>query len=256
MPWNPDVYTAFSEIRNKPFYDLTTFIQSFDHMKIVDLGCGTGEQAAILAEKFESSTVLGVDASAEMLQKSAQYASERVRFRNTTIEEMTQAADRWDLVFSNAALQWSDDHEVLFPRLINLLRPNGQFVVQMPVQPENLLNMILLDLVAERPFVDYLHHWRRESPVLSMDAYTSLLFEAGLVNLRVEQRVYPIVAQEHEHLYNFISGSALIPYIEKLEPKEQALFVPEFKKRIAAAFPKLPAIYAFKRLLLYGQRPE
>jgi len=50
----------------------------------------------------------------------------------------------------------------------------------------------------------------------------------------------------------FISGSALIPYMERFGPKEQELFKAEFIKRIKKQFENFPAIYSFKRILLYG----
>ena len=41
MPWNPDVYNKFKDIRYKPFYDLIEFIQPKNGMNAIDLGCGT-----------------------------------------------------------------------------------------------------------------------------------------------------------------------------------------------------------------------
>jgi trans-aconitate 2-methyltransferase len=80
------------------------------------------------------------------------------------------------------------------------------------------------------------------------------MFDGKLEDIQVMQKIYPIIAQDHEALYNFISGSALIPYIERLNEEQQKLFVSTFKERIAEHFPKLPAIYAFKRILLYGRK--
>lgn len=254
MPWNPDLYNTFKDIRYQPFYDLLGFIQSNHPDKIVDLGCGTGEQTSIIAERFPNAAVLGVDSSPEMLQQSAAVERQNLSFRQQTIEELAASDEKWDIIFSNAALQWSDNHELLFPSLLSLLQPGGQFLVQMPMQKDNTLNRILLELAEEEPFRDYLKGWTSQSPVQSIDAYTQWLFDAGLVNLRVEQRVYPIIATDHDTLYQFIAGSALIPYMERLATEERSLFIEAYKRRIAAAFPKLPAIYAFKRLLLYGTK--
>lgn len=254
MPWNPEIYNKFKNIRYQPFYDLTDLVVSVDGMKAVDLGCGTGEQTAILSKKFEDAIFLGVDASAEMLVQSKALENNNLRFRQATTEQTMAAGEKWDLIFSNAALQWSDHHEVLFPKLIEQLNPQGQFAVQMPVQPENLLNQILSDLVGEEPFKRNLLGWARNSPVLSMDAYAQILFDAGLEDIQVIKKVYPIIAEDHETLYDFISGSALIPYVERLDGVQKVFFIKTFKERIAVRFPKLPAIYAFKRLLLYGRK--
>ena len=254
MPWNPEIYNKFKNIRYQPFYDLAEFIEPVNGMKAIDLGCGTGEQTAILADKFKEADFLGVDSSAEMLEKSKTLATDRLHFRKATTEETLASGEKWDLIFSNAALQWSNDHATLFPELIQLLNSKGQFAVQMPVQPENKLNVILAELVDEEPFKSYLKDYKRDSPVLSIDEYAQILFDGGLEDLQILQKVYPIIANDHETLYNFISGSALIPYIEGLEGEQKALFITTYKERIAEYFPKLPAIYSFKRLLLYGRK--
>lgn len=254
MPWNPEIYNKFKNIRYQPFYDLTDFIQPVSGMKAIDLGCGTGEQTAILADKFKEANFLGVDSSAEMLEQSKALETDNLHFRKATTEETIASGEKWDLIFSNAALQWSNDHETLFTELIKLVNPKGQFAVQMPVQPQNKLNMILAELVDEEPFKSYLNCYRRHSPVLSIDEYAQILFDGGLEDLQIQQKVYPIIANDNETLYNFISGSALIPYIERLEREQKEVFIKAYKERIAEHFPKLPAIYSFKRLLLYGRK--
>lgn len=254
MPWNPETYNKFKDIRYRPFFDLAALIEPHDGMNAIDIGCGTGEQTSLLAEKFSKSNFLGIDSSAEMLKKSASYETKRLHFRLATTEEITSQGEKWDLVFSNAALQWSDDHNKLFPKIIAMMNPSGQIAIQMPVQNENILNKILLELVSEEPFQSYLQGWKRESPVLSIDAYAQLFFDSGLTDINIMQKVYPIITEDHDTLYDFISGSALIPYIERLDGTSEKLFIATYKERIARHFPKLPAIYAFKRILLYGKK--
>lgn len=252
MPWNPEIYNKFKDIRFKPFVDLMELIKPIDSGNAIDLGCGTGEQSIFLAEKFKQIDFLGVDSSAEMLAKSKEYVIENLHFEQSTNEGIANSDKKWDFIFSNAALQWSDNHEELFSKLINLLNSGGQFAVQMPVQNENRLNQILHQLVSEEPFKSYLKNWKRNSPVLSMDQYAQIMFDGNLEDIQIMTKVYPIIAKNHDELFDFISGSALIPYMELLEEDQKKLFVIEYKKRIAENFPKLPAIYAFKRIFLYG----
>lgn len=256
MPWNPETYNQFKNIRYQPFFDLMELISSDGLLNGIDIGCGTGEQTKILSEKFDQADFLGIDPSPEMLSKSRESETRRLHFKNSTVEDFISPDTKrnWDLIFSNAALQWSDNHEILFTQLISLLSDKGQLAVQMPVQKENLLNNILLELVQEKPFTDFLHGWKRESPLLSIDQYAQIMFENGLYNIQVNQKVYPIIADSPENLFDFISGSSLIPYLERLSQSEQDLFVTTFKTRIRGAFKRFPAIYAFKRLLLYGSK--
>ncbi|MFD2919994.1 methyltransferase domain-containing protein [Terrimonas rubra] len=254
MPWNPDIYNQFKAIRYKPFYDLAGLIAGDSAKKAIDIGCGTGEQTYILSQKFKEADFTGIDASAEMLAKSGEWKSDRLHFKQQTIEAFVATGEKWDLIFSNSVLQWSDDHETLFPAIISLLNEEGEFAIQMPVQKENVLNQLLTKLAQEEPYLTQLDGFNRSSPVLSMDQYVTLMFENGLQDIQVMQKVYPIIANDHQTLFDFISGSALIPYLERLSAQEHDSFLKEFKARIARHFPALPAIYAFKRLLLYGRK--
>jgi trans-aconitate 2-methyltransferase len=68
-------------------------------MKAIDLGCGTGEQTAILAEKFPEAVFIGIDSSAEMLEQSKSLENARLHFRQATIEEILESDEKWDLIF-------------------------------------------------------------------------------------------------------------------------------------------------------------
>lgn len=252
MPWNPEKYNQFKEIRYQPFFDLLSLISDKNLQQCIDIGCGTGEQTSILSKKIEDANFLGIDSSKEMLAQSTKYTNDKLLFKHSTIEEFASTESHWDLIFSNAALQWSDDHPKLFPQLISKLNPGGQFAVQMPFQKENILNTILLELVQEDPFVNFLDGYIRTSALLSIDEYAKIMFDEGLQNITLFLKVYPIIADNETTLYDFISGSSLIPYLERLDPEKQELFRTAYTQRISSQFEKFPAIYSFKRILLYG----
>ncbi|SMC37587.1 methyltransferase domain-containing protein [Moheibacter sediminis] len=254
MPWNPDTYNQFKNIRYQPFFDLMELISSENLKTAIDIGCGTGEQTHILAQKFDKTKFLGIDSSPEMLAKSKEFERDNLYFKLASVEEFTESHQKYDLIFSNAALQWSDKHDELFPQLISQINENGQFAVQMPVQRENILNKILIELVQEKPFNEFLNGWKREPTMLGIDEYAQIMFDDGLNDIQIVQKVYPLIAEDVEELFDFISGSALIPYMERFSEDQHEFFVAEYKSRIQKSFKKFPAIYAFKRLLLYGRK--
>ena len=51
-PWVPDQYNRFRQERMQPFEALVALIEPSPDMRIVDLGCGTGELTAQLANAF------------------------------------------------------------------------------------------------------------------------------------------------------------------------------------------------------------
>ena len=251
MAWNPEKYNEFKALRYKPFFDLVTHIKDKPNMKVIDLGCGTGELTNMLSERLTNPTVKGIDSSKEMLGKAKEFNS--IQFEQQTIEKQINTGEKWDLIFANASIQWIDNHELLFPKIISLLNKDGQLAIQMPCQNENLLNQIVIELVQEEPYQKALNNWKRLSPVLTMDDYAQILFENGAADIIIYQKVYPMIAQSHDELYEFISGSTLVPYFERFEESVKNQFIKEFKNRIEKKFYKTPSLYAFKRILLYAQ---
>jgi trans-aconitate 2-methyltransferase len=251
MAWNPEKYDEFKSVRFKPFFDLIALLEDRPNMKTLDLGCGTGELTNMLSEKLKNPIVKGIDSSQEMLAKAAPF--KHITFEHKTIEEQLNTTEQWDLIFSNAAIQWVDHHETLFPKIITKLNKGGQLLVQMPVQDENLLNQILLELVQEEPFYTALNGWKRLSPVLSIDEYAQILFENGGKDINIFMKVYPIIANTTDELYEFISGSALVPYFERLDDATKNKLTRAFKARIALKFKRTPALYAFKRIIFHAR---
>lgn len=250
MTWDPKKYNEFKEDRYKPFDDVASHIIDKINLKVIDLGCGKGELTKKLAELLTNPTVLGIDSSTEMLAQAPSQAN--IDFKQLSIIEQLEQETKWDLIFSNAALQWIDDHFKLFPKIISKINPGGQLAVQMPQQTENILNLILIDLVQEEPFTSYLNNWTRPSPVLTLDEYAKILFDCGGKDLVLYQKVYPLFSTHENSFFDFISGSALTVYQERLNENEFLELSTEFKKRIIKHFPTIPTIYAFKRLIMYA----
>lgn len=250
MPWNPDIYNQFRKDRYLPFYDLIALVQNNPEMSILDLGCGTGELTKVLAEKFSHQSVVGIDSSEEMLSKTPKL--EKVNFKHKSIEKILNENAKWDLIVANASLQWVDDHRKIFNEIISKLNPKGQIAVQMPSQNENILNQILLQLVQKEPYRSALNGYVRISPVLSLDEYTDLFFRRNYKELNLFQKVYPLVTENNQELFEFISGSSLIPYMERFSDDLKKKFRTDFKSEVNLVFHTHPSVYAFKRILMYA----
>ncbi|HET9958940.1 MAG TPA: methyltransferase domain-containing protein [Polyangiaceae bacterium] len=94
--------------------------------RILDLGCGTGTLTQTIAEA--GAEVLGIDNSESMIQAArAKYPN--LAFEIQSGEELTYV-DRFDAVFSNAALHWMHRAEDVARGVYRALRPGGRFVAE------------------------------------------------------------------------------------------------------------------------------
>jgi trans-aconitate 2-methyltransferase len=186
MPWNPEKYHQFQTQRSAPFDDLLELVDIRPGLRVVDLGCGTGELTRRLADSLPDSDVLGLDSSPQMLERAGEHARPGLRFELGNLAEL---GGKWDLIFSNAALQWSDDHGQLIPHLFNCLAPGGQVAVQVPSNHNSTAHLTIIEIAAGRePFASALGGWTRQSPVLPIEAYAELLFREEAQDIRCLSR--------------------------------------------------------------------
>ena len=253
MPWDPDRYHQFQRERFAPFEDLLALLRVRPGLRVIDLGCGTGELTRRLADALPGSEVLGIDSSSEMLARAAAQARSGLRFERAAIEQVSGV---WDLVFSHAAIQWVDDHEALIPRLLTLVAPGGQLAVQLPSNHSHPAHRFILELAAESPFCEALNGWSRHSPVLTIDRYAELLHTHGAQDLTVLEKVYPHVLPDSDAVAEWTRGTALIPYLERLPADLQPAFLDRYRARLRSLWPTGPVFYGFRRILFATTRPE
>src|SRR5947207_3032232 len=78
--------------------------------------------------------------------------AEGIRFEERVIAAFPQNAERFDLVFSNAALHWVDDHAAFFHRLESALTADGQIAVQMPAMHDDASHLVAMEIAGIEPF--------------------------------------------------------------------------------------------------------
>ena len=254
MPWDPKQYHKFQAERSAPFLDLLSLVEVRPNLKVVDLGCGTGELTHQLADSLPDSIVTGLDSSEQMLDaaRAATFSSPNLVFVRG---DQAQLTGEWDLIFSNAALHWSENHGELIPDLYRRLKAGGQIAVQVPSNHNHISHQIYRETAGEEPFKSVLRGFQRYAPVLSIDDYARLFFDCGAENIVVFEKVYPHVLEDSDAVVEWISGTALVPYFERLgEDKEE--FIVVIREKMRAALPDSPVFYPFRRTFFSARKPS
>ncbi len=252
MPWDPKRYLQFQSQRAAPFEDLIALVKIRPNLCVIDLGCGTGELTARLAEALPGSDVVGLDSSAQMLEKARPLRRPGLHFEQGDIETL---AGEWDLIFTHAALQWVDDHPTLMPRLFSMVRPGGQLAVQMPSNHGHATHRLITETAGEEPFRTALGGFVRHSPVLGIEQYAEMLYAAGASELVVFEKIYPHILEGPDALADWTSGTTLVPYFERLSPEIKDAFMARYQAKLRALWPEGPVFYGFRRTLFAATRP-
>ena len=253
--WDPAQYERFRDERARPFFDLLALVRPRPGMRVVDLGCGTGELTARLHRELAAGETLGLDRSEAMLAKARPRAEGGLRFAAGDIAAFAERA-AWDLVFSNAALHWVDDHAALFARLTAALRPEGQLAVQMPANFDHPSHVVAAEVAGEAPFRDALGgRARAGQTVLPPEEYARLLERLGYAEQHVRLQVYGHRLAARDEVVEWVKGTLLTDYQRRLPPELYARFEARYRERLLPALEDTrPYFFTFKRVLLWAQR--
>jgi trans-aconitate 2-methyltransferase len=211
--WNPDLYLQFKEERTQPARDLTARIALESPKDIVDLGCGPGNSTQVLRDRWPEANVLGVDSSREMIEKARANCPEE-RWLLADLRDWNPE-DYWDIVFSNATLQWIPDHQRLIPKIFSLVRPAGILAVQLPANREAPLHQAVLE-IARRPEWKELTSGCGDLITYHEPGFYYNILSALAPRVILWKTAYYHVLHDHQALIEWYSSTGMKTYLERL----------------------------------------
>jgi trans-aconitate 2-methyltransferase len=249
--WDPAQYLKFTDQRLRPALDLMARVPRPAPRTVFDLGCGPGNVTKLLKERWPDAAVTGVDSSPEMLAKAKPIAG--IDWQQSDLGTWRAPAPA-DVVYSNAAFHWLDDHDRLFPHLLRQVAPGGFLAVQMPRQHLNPTHQILFSL-ARAP------EWRleaaiRENPVHDPARYYDWLIDDATA-LDIWEAEYLHVLEGENAVLNWVLGSIARPVVDRLPPERREGFLKEYGARLDAAYPRRSdgrTLLPFLRIFIVAQR--
>jgi trans-aconitate 2-methyltransferase len=252
--WDPKQYEKFERERTQPFLDLLQLIHPVEYPRLLDLGCGNGSLTKIAHEKFHASYTLGIDISQEMLAKAYLLQSDHLVFKEQDIQSFT-SEQPFNLIISNAALQWIPDHESLLQHLTYLLAPAGQLAIQVSANQNYPTHVIAAELAAEEPFKQAFEE--AGSPMdhlLTMEQYAQLFDRLGFENQVIRLQLYAHFLESTASVIEWVKGSLLTYYKSRLSPDLYSQFFKEYQQRLIERLGwSEPFFFPMKRLFLWGQ---
>ncbi len=252
--WSPEQYARFRDERSQPFFDLMALVRLEPSMRVVDLGCGPGELTGALHQHLGARDTVGLDNSDAMLARAAAHAGDGLRFEKEDVATFAPEAG-YDLVFSNAALNWVGDHPALLRRLTAALAPGGQIAVQVPANDDHPSHASIADVAQEPPFREALEGFVRRSPVLPPEQYAELLERDGFQEQHVRVQVYAHRLASRVAVVEWVKGSWLTDYQKRLSAELYERFVERYREQLLPHLADTqPYFYTFKRILFWGQR--
>ena len=260
--WVADTYTRFLDQRTRPARDLLYALpNSFSPFHIYDLGCGPGNSTQLLQARWPDAQITGIDSSEDMLA-TAKRDYPQIKFEKGDITQfsLTHAAAKADLIFTNAALQWVDQHDQLIPRLAENLAAGGYLAIQMPNNfhlPSHQTTLTVLSEHANwQALQAHLRYEKRSTPLFLPEYYYDLFAQSGLVSTYLWETHYIQEMDSHHAIYDWASGTGLRPILSRLPEAEQLEFKQRYIAHLTSAYPTQAnekVLFPFRRMFLIAR---
>ena len=258
--WDPGLYQKFDDHRSRPGFELLDRIRLSDPALIYDLGCGTGDITDLLASRWPSARVVGVDNSAEMLTRASANPS-RVEWIEADIRSW-EPEEPPDLIFANASLQWVADHDQLFPRLMGFLEGGGTLAVQMPLSWHMPSHRLMRETLANggpgaTPIgPDTLRKTLGRNWVENAATFYDLLADDSKT-LDIWETEYLQTLTGDDPVLEWVKATGLRPVLHGLEKGEREIYLEEYRQRLREAYPQRKdgtTLFPFRRLFIVATK--
>jgi trans-aconitate 2-methyltransferase len=253
LNWSPAVYLKFEDERTRPARDLLAQVRLDAPRRIVDVGCGPGNSTELLAARWPEAEVTGIDNSETMLAE----ARKRLPGARFALAD----ASTWvpepgtDLVFANATYQWIPQHIQQLPRVLSSIESGGVLAVQMPDNLMQPMHVLMREVAAAVPFAAKLAGAARAPLPPPSAYYDALVAHASRVD--IWHTSYNHVMESASAIVEWVKGTGLNPFLQRLDGAEQEVFLHRYHEAIAAAYPPAAdgkVLMGFQRLFIIAER--
>lgn len=240
--WDPAQYLRHADHRARPFTDLLARIPDLPSgsPRIADLGCGPGNVTALLAERWPTARITGYDNSPEMLDKAhVEHAGPtagggRLDFAHADVRTWAPSQP-YDLIVSNATLQWVPGHVERFAEWVAGLVPGGTFAFQVPGNFDSPSHRLMRELAHAAGLDDVLRH---DDAVLTPTACLEKLADLGCA-VDAWETTYVHLLTGEDPVLDWVKGTGLRPILTALAdaPEASRAFVTEYRAALREAYP-------------------
>jgi trans-aconitate 2-methyltransferase len=250
--WNAAQYLRFGDERTRPCRDLAARVDVAAPARVIDLGCGPGNSTAVLRQRWPAAEITGLDSSEEMLAK-ARADGAALWMQGDIARWAEEEGKPFDVVFSNAALQWVPDHGTLFPRLLSRVAAGGALAAQLPAysdQPgQRLIREVARSAKWQARFTKAPVDWRAESVEFYYDTLA-----ARVARLELWETEYVHVVDGTHAVVEWYRATGLRPFLNALPAEgDRAEFLAEYHEALLPHYRPRPdgkVLFPFRRLFV------
>lgn len=224
--WDSEKYLKFEKERTQPAIDLVRRVEGRTVSSALDVGCGPGNSSAVIKSVFPEAEILGIDFSADMIERAKKDYTD-ITFEQWDADVFTEkSGKKFDLIFSNACLQWLPDQFKTIKNLYKLLNEKGIMAIQIPCNFDEPIHHLIHKVVTSEKWKNVFRQ-QRNYVMSSVEEYFDVL-SALSDEFDIWTTTYHHVLPSHEAIWTWYEGTGLRPYLSQIEDSMKE----DFKKDI------------------------
>lgn len=130
----PDFDAVLSDLHYRSPQDIAAFLADYfsaaklvPHLKILDLGCGSGLCGKYLRPKFPDSIIYGVDISSRMLEEASRKNIYKKLIKKDINDYLSSQKSKFEIIVAADVLTYFGELDSLFDNILKTLAPQGVF---------------------------------------------------------------------------------------------------------------------------------
>ena len=196
---------------------------------VMDAGAGSGNLTKILADKVLQGLIYAVDDDPNMVEqaKSNLTSYKNVQVIHSSMDKVNLPT-KVDVIFSNAALHWVLDQEIVFSHFWQLLKPNGGELLIEYGGHGNVERAVsvIFKLMRSNQFKAHFVNWKQSWYFPMADEIEGLLEKARFRDIQVNLSKRTTSFSSRNEFANFVKTVIMKPflgYLPDVAKKEQFL---------------------------------
>lgn len=256
--WRPNLYLTFEKERTQPSIDLVMRIDNENPKRIIDIGCGPGNSTNVLKTRWANSEIIGMDSSQSMIEQARKTYADINWICADASQDLSELG-LFDIVFSNAAIQWIPNQRLLLSNLFRILNRDGVLAVQVPCTKNMPIHTELKKLVSMSKWEKHFISLSSTYSSHTADFYYDILSDLS-EQIDLWETDYYHVMSSHQDIVKWYSGSGLRPYLDCLVDESiKSEFINGYENVLKNAYPMqrdTKILFPFTRIFFIAHKTE
>jgi trans-aconitate 2-methyltransferase len=237
--WNAELYREHSTLQQTMAAEVLQALDVTSSERVLDVGCGDGRITSEIARRVPKGSVLGVDASSNMIELASQRIGPNLRFEVADARSLPFNHE-FDLVVSFNALHWIHEQDLALASIHKSLKPGGTAHLRLvPMGARKSIETVLEEVRNSPTWSKQFSGFRDPYLRLTQDEYCLLAQNSGfrVERVRTESKTWDFGTRAE---FLAFSSVTMVEWTKRLPESLRSLFITDVLEKYQAVAAEKP----------------